>query len=137
MPRERSSVTAGGNFIRVRKNRPTIRDMPATQKTEAKARSESFFHSTIWPAAMTAKSVQTPKMRLRRAKYRPLMRSGTTSEMAEDHATEETLLAKVPSRSMPMNIALRVLVSEGSSAASPQGSAPSENVRARSWKVEK
>ena len=58
MPFGRGSFATGGNFIRVRKKRPSNREKPASVKMHAKAINELRFHSTICPASITVSSVQ-------------------------------------------------------------------------------
>jgi hypothetical protein len=81
--------------MRVRKKSPIRRETPAKQKIQPNATRESLLHSTICPAVRIAANVQAPKTRLRRAKYFPLSRSGTSSEIAEDQATLAMLFAAV------------------------------------------
>src|SRR6185369_6509250 len=56
--------------------------------------------------------------------------------MADDQATLETLLAKVPRMSIAINSVPRCGPRAGSRPASVQGSAPRLNVSTSSWKVE-
>src|SRR5215207_9597550 len=102
------SLTAAENFMRVRKKRPSNRDRPARKKIEANAKSELSLHSTTCPAIITAVNVQTPKTRFRRAKYRPLKRSGTISEIADDQTTLARLLAQVAMTKVPIKTAARL-----------------------------
>ena len=97
----RSFIT-GGNRMRVRKNNPNSRKLPASRKIQPKIWRELCCHSAIWPTSITVTNVQPPKIRFRRAKYLPASRSGTNSEMAADHATLATLLASVATTRMPI-----------------------------------
>src|SRR5579862_7207425 len=117
-----------GNFIRVRKNNPIRREQPAAQKIQPKTFNELWFRSAIFPATNTARSVQPPKIRFRRAKYRPPNRSGTNSEMDEDQATLAMLLAQVATSSMTEKTVSRAAPKAGNAGPNIHGNAPSEKV---------
>ena len=127
------AVTLAGNLIRVRKKSPTNREAPAAAKIQPKVASERPPRSVMWPANITTSSVHPPKSRLRRPKYRPLMRSGTTSAIAVDHVTLPMLFASVATSSRPPKARSCPELSHGRKDTKPHGRALKMKLRHMIW----